>query len=311
MRYFSIKRWNHFQHYRDRRPTWIKLHVEWLDDYEFGRLQDASKLHLFAIMLLASRHENRIPYDSRWIATKINATTPVDLEVLEKAGFIELEPGVEQNASDLLASCYPRDRGRGRGRDRDSQDVNHGHEDSKPIVSESKIETSTVSQPTKSTESKNVLTIAESIAAKAGKTAEVDRRRVSGWIEDVQMIQTWVGEGFTLAEIESAAASLIGKSKNIRALWPFLKAAMPEELRRAKSGDTSKETQRLMVRTYFATAKLDAAGNPVSWKARHKSQWRWMYAGAPPLTPGSDVPDDIALEVARELNIVFPERVTA
>ena len=54
------------------------------------RLQDASKMHLCASWLLASRTDNKIPWDAEWIATRINATAEVDLTALQDAGSIEL-----------------------------------------------------------------------------------------------------------------------------------------------------------------------------------------------------------------------------
>ena len=97
--FFSVKNFETFQHYKDRSPPWIKLYNELLDDYEFGRLPDASKMHLVAIWLLASRSNNRIPYDAQWVANRINATERVDLERLSQAGFIVKE----QRCSEPLA----------------------------------------------------------------------------------------------------------------------------------------------------------------------------------------------------------------
>lgn len=88
---FSVKNFERFQHYKDRSPPWIKLYNELLDDYAFGQLPDASKLHLVAIWLLASRSNNRIPHDSIWIAKRISATEKVDLDLLRVSGFIEVQ----------------------------------------------------------------------------------------------------------------------------------------------------------------------------------------------------------------------------
>jgi len=88
---FSVKNFERFQHYKDRSPPWIKLYNELLDDYSFGLLPDASKLHLVAIWLLASRSNNRIPHDPGWIAKRISATEKVDLELLRTSGFIEVQ----------------------------------------------------------------------------------------------------------------------------------------------------------------------------------------------------------------------------
>lgn len=98
---FHVKNFEKFQHYKDRSPPWIKLYNELLDDYDFGLLPDASKLHLVAIWLLASRFNNKIPLDPKWIARKISATSTVDLTILRNAGFIEWD----QESSNPLAEC--------------------------------------------------------------------------------------------------------------------------------------------------------------------------------------------------------------
>jgi hypothetical protein len=98
---FSVKNFERFQHYKDRSPPWIKFYNDVLDDYEFGRLPDASKAHLVAIWLLASRYNNVIPHDAEWVARRINATSPVDLEGLARSGFII----AKQACSKTLADC--------------------------------------------------------------------------------------------------------------------------------------------------------------------------------------------------------------
>lgn len=116
MRTFHVKNFDKFQHYKDRAPPWIKLYNDLLDDYEFGLLPDASKMHLVAIWLLASRSENKIPHDSAWVAKRINATEKVNLKLLEERGFIVVDQqlhSTEQDASTELASCLSRERGEG------------------------------------------------------------------------------------------------------------------------------------------------------------------------------------------------------
>jgi hypothetical protein len=88
-RYFKVKNFERFQHYKDRNPVWIKLYNELLDDYEFGALPDHLKGQLLLIWLLASRMENKIPFDAAWVAKRINANSDVDLDALAGAGFIE------------------------------------------------------------------------------------------------------------------------------------------------------------------------------------------------------------------------------
>jgi hypothetical protein len=101
MTWLVVKNWATHQHYKDRMPPWIKLHMALLDDYEFSRLRDASKAHLTLIWLLASRENGRVRADAEWIARRIGASDPVDLQVLVDAGF--LVP--EEDASTVPASC--------------------------------------------------------------------------------------------------------------------------------------------------------------------------------------------------------------
>ena len=91
MQYLSVPNWDKYQHYRDRSPKWIKLHQAVLDSYEFGRLQDSQKAHVMLIWLLASKLDNRIPADPKWIARKIGSSAPVDVDALIQAGFLEVE----------------------------------------------------------------------------------------------------------------------------------------------------------------------------------------------------------------------------
>lgn len=112
MQYFKVRNWESLQHYKDRAPPWIKLYNHLLDDYEFACLQDASKLHLVLIWLLASRNDNRLPYNARWIKQRIGVDSDVDLDELAGAGFLEVERSndgahqlAEQHASNMLAEC--------------------------------------------------------------------------------------------------------------------------------------------------------------------------------------------------------------
>lgn len=121
MRTFSVKNFDRFQHYKDRSPPWIKLYNELLDDYEFGLLPDATKMHLVAIWLLASRSENKIPFDPKWVGNRINATDAVNLQLLADNGFIVLDQDVhitEQVASKTIAECLTREREEGETEER-------------------------------------------------------------------------------------------------------------------------------------------------------------------------------------------------
>lgn len=103
MKRLRVKNFNSMQHYHDEKrghnPPWIKLYNSILDDYSFTQLDDAQKYHVLAMSLLASRTKNNIPFDANWIAGKISATSPVNLETLTSSTLIELFDDSTQNDS--------------------------------------------------------------------------------------------------------------------------------------------------------------------------------------------------------------------
>jgi hypothetical protein len=95
MDYLRIKNWSKHQHYKDRRPPWIKLHMALLSDYEFVCLQDASKLLLICLWMLAADsgelHEDgdpMLPADEKYLARKLPIDSKIDLKPLFDSGFI-------------------------------------------------------------------------------------------------------------------------------------------------------------------------------------------------------------------------------
>lgn len=98
MEYLKVKNWENFQHYKERTPPWIKLHRDLLRDYDFSCLQDASKLHLMLIWLLASQLDNEIPVDADFIQKQIGVSGKINFKELIDKGFLI-------DASNTLASC--------------------------------------------------------------------------------------------------------------------------------------------------------------------------------------------------------------
>jgi GT2 family glycosyltransferase len=47
------KKWSEFQHYKNRSPSWIKLHAKLLDDVAFQRLPRASQALAPMLWLIA------------------------------------------------------------------------------------------------------------------------------------------------------------------------------------------------------------------------------------------------------------------
>jgi hypothetical protein len=58
----KIRNWSKFQHFKDRRPPWVKLYRDILDDIEWHRLDGDSAKHLVMLWLLASEgDEGELP----------------------------------------------------------------------------------------------------------------------------------------------------------------------------------------------------------------------------------------------------------
>ena len=130
--YFRVVGWGDFQHYGDREPIWIKLYTALLDEEDFEALTDAQRFHLVGIFLLAARKRNRIPFCKNYVARKLAATNPVDLDAFltrasKPVGWIEL-----CDASDVLAGGLHREEKRREDKTRrEEKGVPHVHQKSR------------------------------------------------------------------------------------------------------------------------------------------------------------------------------------
>lgn len=101
------KNWNGFQHYKDRAPSWIKLHKSLLNDFAFARLPLASKALAPLLWVLASEYEGgSITASLDEVAFRIHVTrAELDegLKPLLEAGFFITDDIPEQDASRALA----------------------------------------------------------------------------------------------------------------------------------------------------------------------------------------------------------------
>lgn len=100
-----VKNWREFQHYKGRKPPWIRLYRDLLDNFEFHSLPVASRALAPCIWLLASEYdEGAIPWNPRAIAFRLRmdeASFHEALNPLIEAGFLARD----DNASGALATC--------------------------------------------------------------------------------------------------------------------------------------------------------------------------------------------------------------
>lgn len=102
-RMFGIKNWTRFQHYKDRNPPWIKLHVEILASEDWVTLDDASKLLMLVCMMIAAKHDGCVPDNPAYIRRVSYTAKLPNLKPLIACGF--LVPLAD--ASTMLADARP------------------------------------------------------------------------------------------------------------------------------------------------------------------------------------------------------------
>jgi hypothetical protein len=98
-----IKNWTKFQHFKDRRPPWVKLYRDILDDLEWHELDPLAAKVLVMLWLIASENDGRIP-DNKTLAFRLRLT-----EVKTKEIIIKLSHWLEQDDSNVISSGYQLD----------------------------------------------------------------------------------------------------------------------------------------------------------------------------------------------------------
>lgn len=99
--FISILNFEKFQHYRDRKPPWIKLYRDLLSDDRLFDLSEADRYQLIGLFIIASQHDNRIPNKPAWLRKELAINRPISLQKLIDTGWIQV---VEQDASIPLAA---------------------------------------------------------------------------------------------------------------------------------------------------------------------------------------------------------------
>jgi hypothetical protein len=71
MKTLRVKDWERFQHYKNRRPPWIKLYDDMLEDEELLAMPKEARLLYCLLLLVAARKDNRFPNDANWLAVEL------------------------------------------------------------------------------------------------------------------------------------------------------------------------------------------------------------------------------------------------
>lgn len=103
--FIRITNWDNYQHYSDRNPPWIKLHVELLDKPKTMALPVPTRWLAICLLLTAARTSNVIPSNIARLAVVANLThrqTTDGLRDLLQCRFVE--PLGKRRAASQLAS---------------------------------------------------------------------------------------------------------------------------------------------------------------------------------------------------------------
>lgn len=105
MKYFRVKNWDSYQHYKDRSPPWIKLHREMLSSQTWVMLDDDKKALAVACMLLAAATDNKIPFDAAYVQRVAYLKSLPDFSQLLEFDFIEIIDEIPKVAITPLADA--------------------------------------------------------------------------------------------------------------------------------------------------------------------------------------------------------------
>jgi hypothetical protein len=79
----KIKHWKKFQHFKDRKPPWVKLYRDILDDLQWHELDPLAAKVLVMLWLIASEDEGRIP-NNKTLAFRLRLTESKTKEIVTK-----------------------------------------------------------------------------------------------------------------------------------------------------------------------------------------------------------------------------------
>ena len=98
-----VKNWKKFQHFKDRRPPWIKLYRDLLDDPDWHELSGDEAKALVMIWLVASENDGNLP-DNRKLAFRLRIDEgQVETHLKYLSHWLDLDD------IDAASSQYPSD----------------------------------------------------------------------------------------------------------------------------------------------------------------------------------------------------------
>lgn len=115
---YRIKNWNKFQHYKDRKPPWIKLHLALLHEVDYLALTDKGKITLIHCWMAAGElwkpdkeTEPLLPSDGKLLKTLLKLEGNLRINEVKLSGYLIHVPNdynnlIDKDASTMLSECY-------------------------------------------------------------------------------------------------------------------------------------------------------------------------------------------------------------
>lgn len=88
-RFFRVRKWDEYQHYKDRRPTWLKLYTSLLADPTWVRATCEQRVLIITLLLLAPSTDNVLLFDADYIRMAGNLPFTPNLQWALDVRFIE------------------------------------------------------------------------------------------------------------------------------------------------------------------------------------------------------------------------------
>jgi len=99
----QIKNWKKFQHFKDRKPPWVKLYRDLLDDIEWFELDPKAAKVLVMLWLIASEDDGNIP-TAKQLAFRLRMS-----EKETEVCISKLSHWLEQGDNDVISTRYQDD----------------------------------------------------------------------------------------------------------------------------------------------------------------------------------------------------------
>lgn len=100
---YRIKDWHKFQHFKDRKPPWIKLYRDILDDLDWHELEPKAAKMLVSLWLISSEDDGYLP-DMKKLAFRLRMTEASTQELLNR-----LSHWLEQTDIEAISPGYQAD----------------------------------------------------------------------------------------------------------------------------------------------------------------------------------------------------------